>query len=215
VAARKSLCWQREASSTAACSRLLSSSSWAGLRSENPISAEPRIDTLGDLERELETLRVNLRIPGMSAAVAENERVVWTQGFGMAASERGVPAGDDTIYHLASLTKPYTSTVLLQLVQEGGLDLEAPVSQFGIAMKRATPVKVWHLLSHTSDEPPGTRYRYDGNAFGRLTQVIERASGRPFAAELASRIIRPLGLTHTAPNPVILMHSAPCLSRST
>jgi len=62
-------------------------------------------------------------------------------------------------------------------------------------------VKVWHLLSHTSDEPPGTRYRYDGNAFGLLTRVIERASGRSFARELSNRIIRPLGLTHTAPNP--------------
>ena len=120
------------------------------------------MDNLGDLERELEALRVNLRIPGMSAAIAEHERVVWTRGFGMAATERGIPAGDDTIYHLASLTKPYASTVLLQLVQEGRLDLDAPVSQFGIAMTRKTPVKVWHLLSHTSDEPPGTRYRYDG-----------------------------------------------------
>jgi CubicO group peptidase (beta-lactamase class C family) len=160
-----------------------------------------RIDNLGDLERELEALRANLRIPGMSAAIAEHERLVWTCGFGMAASERDRPAGNDTIYHLASLTKPYASTVVLQLVQDGRLDLDAPVSQFGIAMTRKTPVKVWHLLSHTSDEPPGTRYRYDGNAFGRLTQVIERASGRPFARELANRIIRPLGLTHTGPNP--------------
>ena len=160
-----------------------------------------KIDDLGDLGRELEALRANLRIPGMSAAIAENGRIVWTRGFGMANSERGIPAGDDTIYHLASLTKPYASTVLLQLVQDGRLDLDAPVSQFGIAMTRKTPVKVWHLLSHTSDEPPGARYRYDGNAFGRLTQVVERASGQSFARELANRIIRPLGLTHTAPNP--------------
>ena len=160
-----------------------------------------RIDNLGDLERELAALRASLRIPGMSAAIAQSQRVVWTRGFGMAATERGIPAGDDTIYHLASLTKPYASTVLLQLVQEGHVDLDAPVSQFGIAMTRKTPVTVRHLLSHTSDEPPGTRYRYDGNAFGRLTQVIERASGMLFAQELANRIVRPLGLTHTAPNP--------------
>ena len=115
--------------------------------------------------------------------------------------ERGILAREDTIYHLASLTKPYASTVLLQLAEKGRLDLNAPVSQFGIAMERSTPVKVWHLLSHTSDEPPGKRYRYDGNAFGRLTQVIERATGQPFARELTSRIIQPLGLTYTAPNP--------------
>ena len=109
--------------------------------------------------------------------------------------------GPDTIYHLASLTKPYGSTVLLQLVDEHRLDLDAPVSRFGIAIERSRPVKVWHLLSHTSGEPPGMGYRYDGNAFGALTQVIERTTGRLFVQELVDRIIRPLGLAETAPNP--------------
>lgn len=112
-----------------------------------------------------------------------------------------VPAGEDTIYHLASLAKPYASTVLLQLVEEGRLDLDAPVSQFGVVMERSSPVTVGHLLSHTSDDPPGTRYRYDGNAFGRLSQLIERASGQPYGRLLADRIVRRLGLTHTGPNP--------------
>ena len=163
--------------------------------------SEVPVNTLMDLERELEGLRASLRIPGMSAAIADNGRLVWTRGFGMADLARGVPADEDTIYHLASLTKPYAATVLLQLVQEGRLDLDAPVSQFGITMERSAPVKVWHLLSHTSAKPPGTRYRYDGNAFGRLTQVIECATGQPFARELANRIVQPLALTHTGPNP--------------
>jgi CubicO group peptidase (beta-lactamase class C family) len=68
-------------------------------------------------------------------------------------------------------------------------------------MPRSVPVTVRHLLSHTSGEPPGTRYRYDGNAFGGLTDVVERVTGRPFARELADRIIGPLGLTRTGPNP--------------
>lgn len=166
-----------------------------------PDLARVRIDTLLELERELEAMRVRLGIPGMSAAIAEGHDMVWAHGFGLANREGGVAAGPDTIYHLASLTKPYASTVVLQLVEEQRLDLEAPVSQFEIAIERSTPVRVWHLLSHTSGEPPGTRYRYDGNAFGALTQVIERTTGQPFAKELAERIIRPLGLTRTAPNP--------------
>jgi CubicO group peptidase (beta-lactamase class C family) len=159
------------------------------------------VDTLEDLQSELEALRARFRIPGMTVAIADNQRLVWARGFGMADVERGTPAREDTIYHLASLTKPYAATVALQLAEEGRLDLNAPITQFGIAMERSAPVKVWHLLSHTSDEPPGTQYRYDGNAFGMLTRVIERATGQPFARELANRIIRPLGLTHTGPNP--------------
>jgi CubicO group peptidase (beta-lactamase class C family) len=166
-----------------------------------PDFARIQVSSLSDLERELEGLRKRLRIPGMSAAIAEGDRVVWTRGFGMANLERGVVAGPDTIYHLASVTKPIASTVLLQLVDEGRLDLNAQISDFGLTMERSVPVRVWHLLSHTSEEKPGNTYRYDGNVFGNLTKVIEQVTGRPFARELTDRIIRPLGLTHTAPNP--------------
>jgi CubicO group peptidase (beta-lactamase class C family) len=159
------------------------------------------VESLADLERELESLRSRLRIPGMSAAIAEGDRIAWVRGFGAANREQGTPAGPDTIYHLASTTKPYGAAVVLQLVQEGRLGLEEPISRFGIVMERSTPVRIWHLLSHTSGEPPGAAYRYDGNAFGRLTRVIEQTTGQPFAKELADRIIRPLGLTRTAPNP--------------
>jgi CubicO group peptidase (beta-lactamase class C family) len=166
-----------------------------------PDVARIPVRTIADLERELDALRYRLRIPGMSAAIATRDMIVWTRGFGMADVERARPATPDSIYHLASLTKPYAATVLLQLVESGRLDLEAPVSQFGITMERRTPVRIWHLLSHTSDERPGTPYRYDGNAFGLLTEVIEQAAGQPFPKVLTDRIIRPLGLTHTAPNP--------------
>jgi CubicO group peptidase (beta-lactamase class C family) len=159
------------------------------------------VGTLATLEQELEALRTRLRIPGMTATIAEDGRVLWARGFGMANVERRVPAREATMFHLASLTKPYASTVALQLVEQGRLELDAPVSRFGITLERSSPVTVRHLLSHTSGDPPGSRYRYDGNAFGTLTQTIERASGQPFSRVLAERIIRPLGLTDTGPNP--------------
>jgi CubicO group peptidase (beta-lactamase class C family) len=137
----------------------------------------------------------------MSAVIAEDGRIIWARGFGMANKERGVAATPETIYHLASTSKPYAAVVVLQLVEEGRLRLDDPVSRFGITMERSAPVEVWHLLSHTSGEPPGTTYRYDGNAFGELTRVIERTTGRHYAKEFADRIIRPLGLARTAPNP--------------
>lgn len=157
--------------------------------------------SLEELESELESLRLRLRIPGMSAAIAEGDRITWARRFGLSNRERALPAGPDTIYHLASTTKPYGSTLVLQLVEEGRLALDDPASRFGITMERSAPVRIRHLLSHTSEDPPGSRYRYDGNAFGALTQVIERTTGQPFAKELTDRIIRRLGLTATAPNP--------------
>src|SRR5262249_7827946 len=61
--------------------------------------------------------------------------------------------------------------------------------------------KVRHLLSHTSSGTPGTVFRYDGNPYGRLTTVIEKATGRPFSIELTERVIRRLDLKRTGPNP--------------
>lgn len=160
------------------------------------------VASLEQLDQQLEVLRSELRIPGMSVAIAEADRIIWTRGYGLADRERSIAADANTIYPLASTTKPYGSTIVLQMVHEGRLDLEDPVSRFGIAMPhRTTPVKLWHLLSHTSADPPGSRYRYDGNAFGSLTRVVEQTTGQPFAKVLTDRIIRPLGLTHTAPYP--------------
>jgi CubicO group peptidase (beta-lactamase class C family) len=173
----------------------------SGCRRADVATTRSEPATIAEFEQALESLRERLRIPGMSAAIAQDGRVVWARGFGWADRERGVPAGPESIYHLASLTKPYASTVLLQLVEEGRLDLAAPISEFGIELGSADTVRVWHVLSHTSGAPPGTRYRYDGYAFGELEKVIEGTTGRSFAAELTERIIRPLDLRRTAPNP--------------
>lgn len=166
-----------------------------------PAQVESRRVMLPEFERELEGLREELRIPGMSAAVARDGEVVWARGFGWADLERRVPAEAGSIYQLASLTKPFTATVLLQLADEGRLDLDARASEFGLELEEADEVRISHILSHTVSTPPGTRYRYDGYAFGELGKVIEQVTGRPFAVELTERIIRPLGLRSTAPNP--------------
>ena len=144
-------------------------------------------------------MREPLEIPGMSAAIGERDEIVWARGFGLADRERSISAGPDSIYHLASVTKPYSAVVVLQLVDESKLDLNQPVSDFGVNIGEG--VRVWHLLSHTSTKPPGTVFRYDGVAFGHLTRIVEQAGGRPFTVELTDRIIRRLGLKHTAPNP--------------
>jgi CubicO group peptidase (beta-lactamase class C family) len=173
----------------------------SGCHREEGAGSRPAPVTLAEFERELGDLRERLRVPGMSAAIARNGEVVWAQGFGWADRERGMPAEPHSIHHLASLTKPFASTLLLQLVDEERLDLDTPVSTFGIAMEGPDTVRVWHLLSHTSSRPPGTRYRYDGYAFAELEKVVQGVTRQSFAAELTERIIRPLELGHTAPNP--------------
>jgi CubicO group peptidase (beta-lactamase class C family) len=150
---------------------------------------------------QLDAIRVQLRIPGMSAAIVENGEIVWARGFGVANAESELTATADTPFHLASLTKPFAATILMQLVEEGLVDLDDPVSEYGVNLSSSGVIRVRHLLTHTSEGIPGSNYQYSGNRFGNLGQVIQSASGRGFGALLVERILEPLQLRNTAPNP--------------
>ncbi len=80
------------------------------------------------LAGEIDRLRTELHIPGLSVAIAENQEIEFATGFGLADLEREVPASADTPYHIASLTKPFAATVIMKLVEQGRLDLDTPVA---------------------------------------------------------------------------------------
>jgi len=92
-----------------------------------------------------------LDAPGLSAAVVRGDRLVWAEGFGLADVENRVPARADTVYRIASLSKPITATALLQLAEHGVVDLDAPVQRWvpSFPEKRA-PVTLRQILTHTS-----------------------------------------------------------------
>jgi CubicO group peptidase (beta-lactamase class C family) len=157
----------------------------------------------GDVEAfsaRLEELRMSSDIPGVAAAVAQDGQVVWHGEFGLADVESGVPVTPETSFHLASLTKPFASTILMGLVEEGVVGLDDPVSDYGLSIPSPGVITVRHLLTHTSEGEPGSRYRYNGDRFALLDQVILHASGRRFSSLLVERVIHPLNLLDTAPN---------------
>lgn len=69
-------------------------------------------------------------VPGLSVAVVENGQYEWSAGFGMADLENFAPATSQTLYRLASISKPITATAALLLWQKGQLDLDAPVQKY-------------------------------------------------------------------------------------
>src|SRR5512132_593558 len=164
---------------------------------------EPSPTSVPEFEQRLEDLRVSSHIPAITAVISKGQEVVWVNAYGLADIGAQRAAADTTVYHLASLTKPFAATVLLQLVQEGKVSLDDPVSMYGINLTSpaGTVIRVRHLLSHTSEGVPGTMYAYNGDRFGLLDAVIAQGAAKPFAAALQERIIVPLGLHRTAPNP--------------
>ena len=165
----------------------------AGCRS--PVVTGPAA-SLEEFQERLERLRIEGRVHSISVVIAKDQAIAWSRTL----SEGGaIP--DSTAFHLASLTKPLAATLILQLVDEGKVSLDDPVSKYGIALPNASSVRVHHLLSHMSGGIPGSDFAYDGNRFSLLDVVIRRATGKSFAEALQERIIAPLGLRHTAPSP--------------
>ena len=82
---------------------------------------------------------------------------MYAKGFGVTKRNGGAPVTPGTIFQLSSIAKTFTSTAILQLVEQGKVDLDAPVTKylpyFALADGRQDEITVRHLLTHTSGLP--------------------------------------------------------------
>jgi CubicO group peptidase (beta-lactamase class C family) len=97
------------------------------------------------------------RIPGLALGIVQGEQIVHLKGFGQADAS-GWPVTPQTPFILASVSKPITALAAMQLVEQGKIELDAPVQRylpwFGVADPDASShITVRHLLSHTSGLP--------------------------------------------------------------
>lgn len=91
------------------------------------------------------------QIPGLSLAVLKNGKILKAKGYGLANIEWSVPATPETVYQLASITKCFTATAVMQLVEDGKLTLNDRISAHLPDLPKAwSEVTVWHLLTHSS-----------------------------------------------------------------
>src|SRR5512138_772135 len=103
----------------------------------------------GELERNHE--------PGLSVALVEGCKVQWSKGFGMADRKQGTRVSADTIFELGSISKTFTAWVVMKLVEEGKLSLDADANTYLKRWKvqdsdfgKAKDVTVRRLLNHTA-----------------------------------------------------------------
>jgi serine beta-lactamase-like protein LACTB len=126
-------------------------------------------ETAKQIDAIVEAERTKLKAPGMSVAVAQANKLVYAKGYGMADVELSVPAKAETVYRTASIAKAMTATAVMQLVEQGKLDLDVPVQKYCPAFPEKTwPVTTRHLLGHLGGirhykdgvEPNGTNHFY-------------------------------------------------------
>jgi CubicO group peptidase (beta-lactamase class C family) len=168
------------------------------------------------------------RLPSLSAAVFRGNEILWAEAIGLADVEAGVQATPETQYAVASITKTFTAAAVMQLREEGKLDLDDPLSRHLPAVAHPTPT-LRRLLSHLSGlqrEPPGqvwetlefpgeeellgrlseaeqvlaggAAWHYSNLAYALLGHAIAHASRTPFRDYVEKRLLRPLGLDRTS-----------------
>ena len=93
-----------------------------------------------------------------SALVAENGQVIFKKGYGHANMEWDVPNAPDTKFRIGSVTKQFTAVLILQLMEEGKIDLNATITEYlpDYPKTQGDQVTIHHLLTHTSGIPSYT-----------------------------------------------------------
>ncbi len=105
------------------------------------------------------------RVPALSIALVDDQKIVWARGFGFADVAQKVPATAETVYRVGSVSKLLTDLTVMQRVEQGKIDLDKPVSEYVPEFAPKNPFKtaitLRQLMSHRSGlvrEPPVGHY---------------------------------------------------------
>jgi CubicO group peptidase (beta-lactamase class C family) len=199
-----------------------------------PVAAGDAIMTLdgralapAEIDETVVRLMGENRVPGLALALIRDGQAVYVQTYGYRDVENELPLLSDTVMYGASFTKAAFATMVMQLVDEGAVDLDRSISEMlprplpdyeeysslaGDARWPALTPRI--LLSHTSGfanlrwmEPdqqlrfhrdPGARYGYSGEGYRLLQFVLEQGLGLDVGAEMQRRVFDRFAMARTS-----------------
>ena len=162
-----------------------------------PLKPPQSVSSLAELEAYLEDLTGHNpdSPPGLSLVVVKDGEIVYQKGFGLADGPRNIPATADTVYNTWSMVKPMTAVAVLQLHEQGLLDIDDPVADYlpffevQYPSESSETITIRHLLNHSSGfrntTPPEawSWIHFDGDPEWNQTELI--VEKLPEFAELA------------------------------
>ncbi|WP_019676037.1 serine hydrolase domain-containing protein [Arsukibacterium perlucidum] len=159
--------------------------------------------------------------------VATSDAIIFHQSFGLADRENQRAFDEHTVFDIGSVTKQFTATAIMLLVEQGKLSLSATIDNyFSDVPSDKKSITIHHLLTHSSGLPPnppglglydvidtdvyrlqifkqellalpGESYNYSNIGYGLLAQLIEIATGQNWEDYIKQHILLPAGLTET------------------
>ena len=179
-----------------------------------------------EMDRYLSHRMSEVNMPGLVLGVTDREKVLRVASFGYADLAAGKPIEPGLVFEIGSIGKSFTNVALMQLYDEGRLDLHAPVSNYlpwFEVQSDHEPITTHHLMSHTSGlpsgndigthglyeawalrfsramSPPGENFRYSNVGYKTLGFLLEELDGRPYADSIQARVLDPLGMRDSHP----------------
>ncbi len=181
----------------------------------------------GELDRLLAIAQAEQRLPSVSACVFRDGEILWERALGVADVGTTRAATVDDVYRIGSITKTFTAVLVLQLVEEGTIELDAPLHSYVpeaaggptvrmalshlAGVQREPPGEIWESLQPPTREEllagfaeaelvlrPGEQWHYSNLAFAILGEIVARLRGVSYADALRQRILDPLELSRTS-----------------
>ena len=185
------------------------------------------VRTAREAERFLIDLMISSRLSAISVAVVQDDRVAFERVLGVVDRRSGKPAGPETVFRAASLSKPVFSYLVMKLVDEGLLEIDQPLAGFinppftsypeYASLKgdrRVEALTPAILLSHSPGFPnwrrprwtgplpilfePGTEFSYSGEGYHLLQFLLEKKTGRDLNTLAKEKVFDPLGMGRSA-----------------
>ncbi len=178
------------------------------------------------IDRYVERHMSEVNMPGLAYSVTDREKLLRVGCFGFADLSSGKPIDPGMMFEIGSIGKSFTNVALMQLHDEGHLDLNAPVSRylpwFEVQSDHGS-IAAHHLMTHTAGlpsgtdigthglyeswalrnsrtgAPPGEYFRYSNVGYKTLGFLLEELDGRPYAEAAQARVLDPLGMSDSHP----------------
>lgn len=182
----------------------------------DPLELLTQPERLATLDSLIPIVMDSGSVTGLSMAIVNDTAIVWARGFGVRSTESGELVDENSVFEAASLSKPVFAYAVLQLVDEGFVDLDTPLYQYwdyeylpdDERYKLITPRMV---LTHspgfpnwrsggelTIDFEPGTEFSYSGEGFGYLQLAVMQITNQPLQEFVSERVFEPLGMTSSS-----------------
>ncbi len=187
-----------------------------------------RIDDarLAEIDRLAGRELADTGLPGLAVALTGPDGPAEVRTYGLAELAGRRPVVPETLFEIGSIGKTFTAIAIVQLAEEGRLDLDTPVVDalpwfeapvvgrpitihdllthsagitVGIDATPEAASQVWALRDRRPGSAPGERFHYSNLGYKTLGLIIEALEGRPYPEVIRARILEPLGMTATEP----------------